>query len=89
MRTWTAATPPDPAVEDAVLLGSELVANAVQHAGTGIEVGCRVVAGVVEVAVTDRHPARALPDPRGVKEDPYSERGRGLTLSAALASSWG
>jgi serine phosphatase RsbU (regulator of sigma subunit)/anti-sigma regulatory factor (Ser/Thr protein kinase) len=89
LRTWAAATPPDPAVEDAVLLGSELVANAVQHAGTGVEVGCRVVAGVVEVAVTDRHPARALPDPRGIKEDPYSERGRGLTLSAALASSWG
>ena len=88
LRTWE-ATAPDPAVEDAVLLGSELVANAVQHAGTGVEIGCRVVAGVVEVAVTDRHPARALPDPRGFKEDLYSERGRGLTLSAALASSWG
>jgi serine phosphatase RsbU (regulator of sigma subunit)/anti-sigma regulatory factor (Ser/Thr protein kinase) len=88
LRTWEVAAP-DPAVEDAVLLGSELVANAMQHAGTGVEVGCRVVAGVVEVAVTDRHPARALPDPRGFKEDLYSERGRGLTLSAALASSWG
>ena len=89
LSSWQAATSPDPAVEDAVLLGSELVANAVQHAGTGVEVGCRVVAGVVEVAVTDRHPARALPDPRGNREDLYSERGRGLTLSAALASSWG
>jgi len=89
LRTWAAAAPPDPAAEDAVLLGSELVANAVQHAGTGVEVGCRVVEGVVEVAVTDRHPARAVPDPRGAREDPYSERGRGLILSAALASSWG
>jgi serine phosphatase RsbU (regulator of sigma subunit)/anti-sigma regulatory factor (Ser/Thr protein kinase) len=89
LRSWQAATPPDPAVNDAVLLGSELVANAVQHAGTGVEVGCRVVTGVVEVTVTDRHPARALPDPRDFREDPYSERGRGLTLSAALASSWG
>ena len=88
LRTWE-ATAPDPAVEDAVLLGSELVANAVQHAGTGVEIGCRVVAGVVEVAVTDRHPARAVPDPRSSTEDLYSERGRGLTLSAALASSWG
>ncbi len=52
MRTWEGAAP-DPAVEDAVLLGSELVANAVQHAGTGVEAGCRVVAGAVEVAVTD------------------------------------
>jgi serine phosphatase RsbU (regulator of sigma subunit)/anti-sigma regulatory factor (Ser/Thr protein kinase) len=88
LRSWKSAAP-GPAVEDAVLLGSELVANAVQHAGTGVEVGCRVVAEVVEVAVTDRHPARALPDPRGFNEDLYSERGRGLTLSAALASSWG
>lgn len=88
LRAWDVPAP-DPAVEDAVLLASELVANAVQHAGTGVEVGCRLVAGVVEVAVTDRHPARELPDPRGFREDLYSERGRGLTLPAALASSWG
>jgi serine phosphatase RsbU (regulator of sigma subunit)/anti-sigma regulatory factor (Ser/Thr protein kinase) len=88
LRSWK-VTAPDPAVEDAVLLASELVANAVQHAGTGLEVGCRLVAEVLEVTVTDRHPARSLPDPRGVKEDHFSERGRGLTLPAALASSWG
>jgi serine phosphatase RsbU (regulator of sigma subunit) len=88
LRSWK-VTAPDPAVEDAVLLASELVANAVQHAGTGVEVGCRLVAEVLEVTVTDRHPARSLPDPRGVNEDHFSERGRGLTLPAALASSWG
>jgi len=88
LRSWE-VTAPDPAVEDAVLLASELVANAVQHAGTGVEVGCRLVAEMLEVTVTDRHPARSLPDPRGIKEDHFSERGRGLTLPAALASSWG
>lgn len=88
LRAWDVPAP-DPAVEDAVLLASELVANAVQHAGTGVEVGCRLVAGVVEVAVTDRHPARELPDSRGFREDLYAERGRGLALPAALASSWG
>jgi serine phosphatase RsbU (regulator of sigma subunit)/anti-sigma regulatory factor (Ser/Thr protein kinase) len=88
LRSWK-VTAPDPAVEDAVLLASELVANAVQHAGTGVEVGCRLVADMLEVTVTDRHPARSLPDPRGVNEDHFSERGRGLTLPAALASSWG
>ena len=88
LRSWQAAAPAQ-VVDDAVLLASELVANAVQHAGTGIEVGCRLAAGVLEVTVTDQHPARSLPDPRGVKENPYPERGRGLTLPAALASSWG
>ena len=88
LRSWKVSAP-DHAVDDAVLLASELVANAVQHAGTGVEVGCRLVAGVLEVTVTDQHPARSLPDPGGFKDDFYSERGRGLTLPAALASSWG
>jgi serine phosphatase RsbU (regulator of sigma subunit)/anti-sigma regulatory factor (Ser/Thr protein kinase) len=81
--------------DDAVLLVSELVANAVQHAGTELEVSCRLADGSLEVAVTDRHPARTLPDsppvggpsaPEGLTE---SERGRGLMLPPALASSWG
>ena len=88
LRSWKVSAP-DQAVDDAVLLASELVANAVQHAGTGVEVGCRLAAGVLEVTVTDQHPARSLPDPGGFKDDFYSERGRGLTLPAALASSWG
>jgi serine phosphatase RsbU (regulator of sigma subunit)/anti-sigma regulatory factor (Ser/Thr protein kinase) len=82
--------------DDAVLLVSELVANAVQHAGTDLEVSCKLAAGALEVAVTDRHPARALPDPPlagaagpagGLPGD--SERGRGLMLPSALASAWG
>lgn len=80
---------PESTADDAVLLVSELVANAVQHAGTGLEVGCRLTAGTLEVTVTDRHPARSLPDPTREDQDLSSERGRGLTLPAALASSWG
>ena len=78
------------ATDDAVLLASELVANAVQHAGTDLEIGLRVGGGMLEVGVTDRHPSRVLPeDPRVPGEEEYSERGRGLTLPGALASSWG
>ncbi|HEX8005213.1 MAG TPA: SpoIIE family protein phosphatase [Trebonia sp.] len=82
--------------DDAVLLVSELVANAVQHAGTDLEVTCKLAGGALEVAVTDRHPARALPDPPlaggpgsagGLLTDP--ERRRGLMLPSALASAWG
>ena len=80
----------DSATDDAVLLASELVANAVQHAGTSLEVGCRLITGAIEVTVTDRHPSRTLPDePRPPAEDDFAERGRGLTLPSALASSWG
>ncbi|OAH14599.1 SpoIIE family protein phosphatase [Streptomyces jeddahensis] len=76
----------DRLVDDAVLLVSELVTNAVLHAGTPVEVSCRPVAddpGVI-IEVADRHPASAVysgPDtPR---------RGRGLQLLGALAESWG
>ena len=89
--TQSGAVLPETAVGDAALLVSELVANALQHAGTGLEVGCKLTGrefATLEVTVTDRHPARSLPDPPPA-EDFSSERGRGLILAAALASAWG
>jgi serine phosphatase RsbU (regulator of sigma subunit)/anti-sigma regulatory factor (Ser/Thr protein kinase) len=89
LSNWDTSLPQS-ATDDAVLLASELVANAVQHAGTELEIGCRMVAGTLEIGVTDRHPSRALPDePQAPADDKFAERGRGLTLPAALASSWG
>jgi serine phosphatase RsbU (regulator of sigma subunit)/anti-sigma regulatory factor (Ser/Thr protein kinase) len=78
----------DDLVSDAVLLTSELVTNAVVHAGTGIQVACRLHRAEVEVSVLDRHPARMIPDPGG---SAGSDRpsGRGLLLPGALSSSWG
>jgi len=91
LRSWRLAAPEADAgrlADDAVLLVSELVANAVQHAGTPLEVSCRLTGDTIEVAVTDWHPARVLPDPP-VSGNNFSERGRGLLLPSALASSWG
>ncbi len=83
-RTWD----PDRLVDDAVLLTSELVTNAVVHAGTPLHVTCRLTSGELEVAVRDRHPARTLPDiPKAASIS--AERGRGLLLPSVLASSWG
>jgi GAF domain-containing protein/anti-sigma regulatory factor (Ser/Thr protein kinase) len=83
-RTWD----PDRLLDDAVLLTSELVTNAVVHAGTTLDVTCRLTSGELEVAVRDRHPARTLPDiPQAASTS--AERGRGLLLPSALASSWG
>ena len=49
-------------VDDAVLLTSELVTNAVVHAGTPVQVTCRLAHGAVEVVVSDCHPGRLVPE---------------------------
>jgi len=79
----------DVRVTDAVLLASELVTNAIVHAGTPVELTCRMSGGIVEVSVLDRHPARMIPDPPGAAADIDRPSGRGLLLPAALSSSWG
>ncbi|MCX5048083.1 MULTISPECIES: ATP-binding SpoIIE family protein phosphatase [unclassified Streptomyces] len=77
--------------DDAVLVVSELVTNAVVHAGTEVEVECRLegTAGALVVEVSDHHPSRAPRD--SAAEVPYEtpEYGRGLRLVATLAESWG
>jgi serine phosphatase RsbU (regulator of sigma subunit)/anti-sigma regulatory factor (Ser/Thr protein kinase) len=85
-------------VDDAVLIASELVTNAIVHAGTPAEVSCtllrdqRGAARAVRVSVSDLHPGRSIP---ALCVGPLqegsgqSEGGRGLFLSARLASSWG
>ena len=54
----------DHLVDDATLLVSELVTNAIVHAGTEVELAVALLDDCVEVAVTDRHPARSLPGRR-------------------------
>lgn len=79
-------------VDDAVVLTSELVTNAVVHAGTQAEVLCLRTEGGVRVEVADRYPERELPlQPPGERPyaDPDRENGRGLMLCAALATRWG
>lgn len=78
-------------VDDAVLVVSELVTNAVVHAGTEVTLECRLDqdAGALVVEVSDHHPSRAPRDTEA--EAPYEtpEYGRGLRLVATLAESWG
>ena len=70
-------------VDDAMLLTSELVTNAIVHAGTEVEVVCEALGGQVRVEVHDRHQARRIPVPG----DQVS--GRGLLFPETLAISWG
>jgi len=84
----------DALVDDAVLLTSELVTNAVLHAGTPVQVTCRLLAdqsdGAVEIAVLDRRPAQFHADlPGSPAEAAERTNGRGLQLPSELASAWG
>ena len=79
----------DDLVTDAVLLASELVTNAVVHAGTPVQLTCKLNGTNVEVSVLDRHPARVIPDLPGATAVVDRPSGRGLLLPAALSSSWG
>jgi anti-sigma regulatory factor (Ser/Thr protein kinase) len=93
VRGWGA----DAVADDAVLIASELVTNVIVHAGTPAEVCCALLrdpvgaACAVRVEVADRHPKRTLPaltyEAGGNAE--AAECGRGLYLSAQLASAWG
>src|ERR1022692_3188015 len=77
-------------VDDAVLLTSELVTNAVVHARTLVHVTCKLADGGLEVTVRDSLPASMVPG-RAKDENIPAERtsGRGLLLPSALASVWG
>ncbi|MFE0548476.1 SpoIIE family protein phosphatase [Streptomyces pilosus] len=78
-------------VDDAVVLTSELVTNAVVHAGTSADVLCLRSEEGVRIEVADRYPEREIPL-QGSPVDmgsPDREGGRGLQLCAALAGHWG
>ncbi|MEU2510289.1 SpoIIE family protein phosphatase [Streptomyces sp. NPDC007863] len=77
-------------VDDAVVLTSELVTNAVVHAGTAADVLCVRSEDSIRVEVADRYPEREIPVQSGrTLASPDRENGRGLLLCAALADRWG
>ncbi|WP_189215423.1 MULTISPECIES: SpoIIE family protein phosphatase [Streptomyces] len=78
-------------VDDAVVLTSELVTNAVVHAGTAADVLCLRTEDGVRIEVADRYPEReiALQSAPVNMGSPDREGGRGLQLCAALAARWG
>ena len=73
------------AFDDARLLVSELVANAVEHAGTMMTVQVARRTRHVHVAVRDGSPA----EPMISRESGLTERGRGLMLVEAVSVRWG
>ncbi|MGW7068699.1 ATP-binding protein [Streptomyces sp. NPDC054855] len=80
---------PSDTVDAAMLLVTELVANAVQHTDAS-QIICSVSlhSGVLTVSVTD---TGAVPHsaPVPVQPDDFEESGRGLLLVSALSTDWG
>ncbi|MEU6658677.1 SpoIIE family protein phosphatase [Streptomyces sp. NPDC046821] len=78
-------------IDDAVVLTSELVTNAVVHAGTSAEVLVLRTDDGVRIEVSDRYPEREIPLQHSAvhMSSPDREGGRGLQLCAALATRWG
>lgn len=81
----------DRLADDAAVVVSELVTNAVVHAGTDVDLECRLETetGALVVEVADQHPSRAPRDGTGEPSYETPEYGRGLRLVATLAESWG
>lgn len=73
------------AADDAALVVTELVSNAVDHAEGPVELTVSRTATGVRIEVVDGSPT--LPEQRPVQVD--SARGRGLIIVAALSTSWG
>lgn len=72
-------------VQGALLVATELVTNAVEHAGTRLDVLVTYDGAVLQIAVED---GRAAP-PRLRQVDHGAPRGRGLRIVDAIATSWG
>jgi anti-sigma regulatory factor (Ser/Thr protein kinase) len=78
---------PVPLVDDALLVISELVTNAVRHAGTAstLELELGQTGERLRVALTDGSAAQ----PRARRAGTAAEDGRGMTILAALSDRWG
>jgi len=89
-RAWVSehvATLSGDLVDNALLVVSELVTNAVRHGGTGIVVSLRHLSHGVRIAVADA--GEALPTPPDAQPRPDAPHGRGLLIVAATAADWG
>jgi DNA-binding NarL/FixJ family response regulator len=72
-------------VDDAALVVSELVTNAVTHASSAVAVVVNKSGGGVRIEVRDQGPG--TPDPQPPSDS--AEGGRGLMVVSALAKAWG
>jgi anti-sigma regulatory factor (Ser/Thr protein kinase) len=80
-RAWSV---PD-LMEPAQLVVTELVANAVRHAGHGLAVSASLRDGQLRISVADDDPVLPRPGAAG----PTDEHGRGLLMVETISRDWG
>jgi anti-sigma regulatory factor (Ser/Thr protein kinase) len=73
-------------LDDALLIVTELVSNALRHGAAPIELDLRLTDQTLRIAVSDALPARA---PTPLQSDTAQASGRGLLLIAATSARWG
>ncbi|HVF19438.1 MAG TPA: ATP-binding protein [Mycobacteriales bacterium] len=83
LRAWHV---PDDPVDTACLLATELVTNAVLHAGSDVELLLEGSADTVRIEVVDS--SAEVPEPRAVSSL-LGTTGRGLNLVKGLSTTWG
>ncbi|TYB98950.1 ATP-binding protein [Micromonospora sp. WP24] len=79
----------DAIADQASVVVSELVSNAVQHAGSDLDLTVAHVDGVLRLSVRDRTAHPPLTADATTVDGVLGERGRGLPIIRALAASWG
>ena len=87
-RRWLRSTLPSrfaARLDDAVLLGSELVTNAVLHARSAVRVSLSIHGGTARIGIEDG--GAGMPVPRAAREGAVD--GRGVRILQALADRWG
>jgi anti-sigma regulatory factor (Ser/Thr protein kinase) len=86
-----AGTMPEEAMHDLHLLTTELVTNAVLHAGAGVSeaIELRVASGADSLRVWVTDPGRGAETPHVEEPDPEIPGGMGLYLVEQISSRWG
>jgi anti-sigma regulatory factor (Ser/Thr protein kinase) len=80
LRQWGLGEP-----DEALLVVTELAANAVLHAGSTYQVRLSSSPGLLRIEVSDDDPGTPEPQPFSST----AESGRGIVLVSAIATSWG
>ncbi|MGW3625980.1 ATP-binding SpoIIE family protein phosphatase [Streptomyces sp. NPDC000880] len=88
LREWLNSCQLTPLCDEAELLVSEVVTNALVHGDSDVDMHVRRYPGRVRVEVRDSDPHLALPVAFPLADD-EAEGGRGLVIVSAMASSWG
>jgi len=88
LHDWLRSVELAPMSEDAELLATEVVTNALIHGDSDVDIHVRRYPNRVRVEVRDSDPHLALPVSVNLAED-EAESGRGLVIVSAMASAWG